>query len=282
MPPLSRASASRRRGSSWQPRRMAASSSSSGSASRSAPSWAPVEMEPPSPPSNRACNGGGIVIREPSTTRGRLLPNREPDTSGERKRKPAKVKVEEANDAEDAAILEAVMARSLQDLVPADNAMPLDQACTWSREQWEKEEAERQAQLLEDVARYRRPATPPSGVPVPVIDLEESDDDCHPSPCPRHCATPPQAPPLRAAPPLRDAAPPRAPPLRDAGPPQALRTTPPPAAAPARCPASVLLQQLGGQTPDVLCDTAPAPCRDRRKARTSSFNCRLVPACAIF
>jgi hypothetical protein len=86
------------------------------------------------------------------------------------------VKVEEAESAEDAAILEAVKARSLQDLVPAENSMPLDQACAWSREQWEKEEAERQARLLEDVARYRRPATPPSGVAVPVIDLEASDD----------------------------------------------------------------------------------------------------------
>jgi hypothetical protein len=59
-----------------------------------------------------------------------------PPASDERKRKP--VKVEEVHDAEDAAILEAVMARSLQDLVPADNAMPLDQACAWSREQWEQ------------------------------------------------------------------------------------------------------------------------------------------------
>jgi hypothetical protein len=44
------------------------------------------------------------------------------------------VKVEEVHDAEDATILEAIMARSLQDLGLADNAMPLDQACAWSRE----------------------------------------------------------------------------------------------------------------------------------------------------
>lgn len=189
MPPPSRASASRRRGNSWQPRRMAASSSSSGSASRSlsrsAPSLAPVKKEAASPPSTRARGSGGIVIREPSTAQGRLRPKREPDTSGERKRKPAKVKVEEAESAEDAAILEAVMARSLQDLVPAENAMPLDKACAWSREQWEKEEAERQARLLEDVARYRWPATPPSGAAIPVIDLDASDDDWYkPSPSP--------------------------------------------------------------------------------------------------
>ncbi|KAK1627960.1 hypothetical protein QYE76_002275 [Lolium multiflorum] len=44
---------------------------------------------------------------------------------------------------------------------------------------WEKEEAERKARLLEDVARYRRPATPPSGAAVPVVDLESSDDDLY-------------------------------------------------------------------------------------------------------
>jgi hypothetical protein len=116
---------------------------------------------------------------------GRRRPKRDYDTSGERKRKPAKVKVEEEESAEDAAILEAVIARSLQDLVPADNAMPLDQACAWSREQWEKEEAERQARHLQDAARFRRPATPPSGAVVPVIDLEASDDELYkPSPSP--------------------------------------------------------------------------------------------------
>nr|XP_051221628.1 uncharacterized protein LOC127339862 [Lolium perenne] len=130
MPPLSRVSPARRR-KPGSPRRMAASSSSSGSAarsiSRSAPSsWAPVKNEPSSPPSNRA-RGGGIVIREPSTAQGRRRPKGEPDTSSERKRKPAKVKVEEAESVEYAAILEAIMARSLQDLVPAENSMPLDQ-----------------------------------------------------------------------------------------------------------------------------------------------------------
>ncbi|XP_051208719.1 uncharacterized protein [Lolium perenne] len=138
MPPPSRASTSRQWGNSWQARGMAASSSSSGSAarsiSRSAPSLAPVKKEPDSPPRHRT-RGGGIVIREPSTAQGRRRPKRDHDTSGERKRKPAKVKVEEADTAEDAAILEAVIARSLQDLVPAENAMPLDQACAWSREQ---------------------------------------------------------------------------------------------------------------------------------------------------
>ncbi|XP_051229443.2 uncharacterized protein [Lolium perenne] len=139
---------------------MAASSSSSGSAarsiSRSAPALAPVKKESDSPPSHRTRDGGGIVIREPSMAQGRRRPKRDHDTSGKRKRKPAKVKVEEADTAEDAAILEAVIARSLHDLVPAENAMPLDQACAWSREQWEKEEAERQARLLQDAARFRR------------------------------------------------------------------------------------------------------------------------------
>ncbi|KAK1612224.1 hypothetical protein QYE76_035897 [Lolium multiflorum] len=133
MPPPSRASVNRRRGS-WQPRRMAASSSSSGSAtratpsSRSAPPLAPVKREPLSPSRNRQRSGGGIVIRDSSSPRGhqRLVrPKREPGTSDDRKRKPVK---EEDHDAEEAAILEAVMERSLQDLVPAENAMPLEGA----------------------------------------------------------------------------------------------------------------------------------------------------------
>ena len=64
----------------------------------------------------------------------------------------------------------------------------------------QRQEAEQQRRLLDlaaarqlaaraaptandDVARYRRPATPPSGVAVPVVDLESSDDDWYkPSP----------------------------------------------------------------------------------------------------
>jgi hypothetical protein len=40
--------------------------------------------------------------------------------------------------AEDAALREAI-ARSLKDLVPANNAMPMDAALAWSRQDWERE-----------------------------------------------------------------------------------------------------------------------------------------------
>jgi hypothetical protein len=55
---------------------------------------------------------------------------------------------EEATWAEDAAIREAI-ARSLNDLVPADNALPMDAALAWSRHDWEREEAEQQRHLLD-------------------------------------------------------------------------------------------------------------------------------------
>jgi hypothetical protein len=47
----------------------------------------------------------------------------------------------EAARAEDAALHEAIT-RSLEDLVPADNAMPMDAELAWSRQDWEREEAE--------------------------------------------------------------------------------------------------------------------------------------------
>jgi hypothetical protein len=156
-----------------------------------------VKKEPASPPPTRGRSSGALVIRD------------QPSQSG-RKRKAAKkedaaaaaanrLAEEEAKRAEDAAVAEAI-ARSLNDLVPADNALPEDAVLAWSRQDWEREEAEQQRRLLDlaaarqlaaraaptandDVARYRRPATPPSGVAVPVVDLESSDDDWYkPSP----------------------------------------------------------------------------------------------------
>jgi hypothetical protein len=47
----------------------------------------------------------------------------------------------ETTRAKDAAMREAI-ARSLKDLVPADNAMPMDAALDWSRWDWEREKAE--------------------------------------------------------------------------------------------------------------------------------------------
>jgi hypothetical protein len=49
----------------------------------------------------------------------------------------------EAAWAEDATLHEAI-ARSLEDLIPTDNAMPMDVALAWSRQDWEREEAEQQ------------------------------------------------------------------------------------------------------------------------------------------
>jgi hypothetical protein len=39
---------------------------------------------------------------------------------------------------EDAALREAI-AKSLADLVPVDNSMPMDAALAWSRQDWERE-----------------------------------------------------------------------------------------------------------------------------------------------
>jgi hypothetical protein len=41
------------------------------------------------------------------------------------------------------------IARSLRDVVPAENSMPLDAALDWSRWDWEREEAEQQRRLLD-------------------------------------------------------------------------------------------------------------------------------------
>jgi hypothetical protein len=47
----------------------------------------------------------------------------------------------EAARAEDTAMREAI-AKSLADLIPAENAMPMDAALAWSRQDWERERAE--------------------------------------------------------------------------------------------------------------------------------------------
>jgi hypothetical protein len=83
----------------------------------------------------------------------------------------------EATWAEDVALREAI-ARSLKDLVPADNAMPMDTALAWSRQDWEREEVEHQRWLL-DLAAARRRATavaqPAKG--APIVKLEDSSND---------------------------------------------------------------------------------------------------------
>jgi hypothetical protein len=131
---------SRRRMSSWMPRRMASRSSgltSSGSASRSmALMPSTVKQEPPSAPSGRS--SGTLIIREGART---SSPPRN------RKRKPRKDDVKAASDladaeavrAEEAAMREAI-AKSLADLVLVENSMPMDAALPWSRQDWEREQ----------------------------------------------------------------------------------------------------------------------------------------------
>jgi hypothetical protein len=70
---------------------------------------------------------------------------------------------------------EEAIKRSLRDVVPAENTMPLDAALEWSRREWEREQ---QRQLLDLAAAQRRAAEaalPRRGVP-PVVKLEESSD----------------------------------------------------------------------------------------------------------
>jgi hypothetical protein len=83
----------------------------------------------------------------------------------------------EATRVEDAVLREAI-ARSLEDLVPADNSMPMDAALAWSRQDWEREEAEQQRWLLDlAVARRRATAAAQPARGVPVVKLEDSSDD---------------------------------------------------------------------------------------------------------
>jgi hypothetical protein len=190
MPPPPRPMLSRRRGSSWMPRWMASVSSgsaSSGSATRSssrssASTPRTVKQEPPSAPPRH--NSGALIIHEGARS-----------VSPSRCRKPRKdAAAKAASDlaeagaarAEEAATREAI-ARSLRDVVPTENAMPLDAALEWSRREWEQEEAEQQWRLLDLAATQRRAAAatlPRRG--APVVKLEESSDD------ELYCPTPPR------------------------------------------------------------------------------------------
>jgi hypothetical protein len=94
-----------------------------------------LKPEPVSPPLNRGC-GGGIVIRErrgPSPLRGHdhlVCVKREPEEGGHGGGSLRRLKKEVAPvtspDAEDNAIIEAVMARSLNDVFPANLKMLMD------------------------------------------------------------------------------------------------------------------------------------------------------------
>jgi hypothetical protein len=135
-----------------------------------------VKQEPPSTPLRRS--SGTLIIREGACTSS-------PPLRG-RKRKPRKDEAAaaasdladaEAARAEDATLREAI-AKSLADLVPADNSMPMDAALAWSRQDWEREQAEQQRRLLDLAQTPRRAeaaAQPARG--APVVKLEDSSDD---------------------------------------------------------------------------------------------------------
>jgi hypothetical protein len=138
-----------------------------------------VKKEPASPPSTRGCSSGALIIREGARASSPLARGR--------KRKPKKedaaaaaasdLAAAEAARAEDVVVHEAI-ARSLQDLVPTDNALPMDAALAWSRQDWEREEAEQQRRLLDlAAARRRAAAAAPPARGAPLIKLEDSSDD---------------------------------------------------------------------------------------------------------
>jgi hypothetical protein len=79
--------------------------------------------------------------------------------------------------AEEAAMREAI-AKSLADLVPVENTMPMDAALAWSRQDWEREQAEQQRRLLnlaQAWCRAEAAALPARG--APIVKLEDSSDD---------------------------------------------------------------------------------------------------------
>jgi hypothetical protein len=183
---------SRCRGSSWMPHRMATSGSSgtasSGSATRSGslssastPRTVKREPEPASAPRR---NNGALVIHDGGAHASPPRHRRRPSQMDAAQRA-AELAEAEARRAEEAATEEAIQ-RSLRDVVPAENTMPLDAALEWSQREWEREEREQQRRLLDLAAAQRRvkAATLPRRGAPPVVKLEESSDDelYHPTP----------------------------------------------------------------------------------------------------
>jgi hypothetical protein len=133
-----------------------------------------MKQEPPFAPPRRS--SGTLVIREGART---SSPPRN------RKRKPRKDDAKAASDladAEDVRAEEAVMreaiAKSLADLVPIKNSMPMVADLAWSRQDWEREQAEQQRRLLHlALARCHAEAAALPARCAPVVKLEDSSDD---------------------------------------------------------------------------------------------------------
>lgn len=139
---------SRRRGSSWTPRRMetaSASSSSSGSRSSGSPALLPVKPEPRETPLGRRTRGGALVINEggvPSPPSSRLV---KPKTE------PALLPVKKEHEA-----------------MAADEETGLK----WARDDYVRQEMERQRRALEEIAARRR-GREEGGVVI----LDDSDEE---------------------------------------------------------------------------------------------------------
>ncbi|KAK1681092.1 hypothetical protein QYE76_041940 [Lolium multiflorum] len=122
-----------------------------------------MKKEPTSPPPTRGRSSGALVIRDqPSPQRGRKRKTAKNEAAAAAANQLAE---EEAKRAEDAAV-EAI-ARSLKDLVPADNSLPID-AAQWSQREGAPEAEQRR---MLDLAAARqlaaRAARRPRGTPRP-------------------------------------------------------------------------------------------------------------------
>jgi hypothetical protein len=137
---------SRRRGSSWMPCWMASGSSgmaSSRSAIRSGSlssvsTSRTVKKEPATAPRR---NSGTLVIHEGGAHTASPPRHRKAMKKDAAHKAASELAEAEARCAEEAATEEAIQ-RSLHDIVPAENTMPLDAALEWSRREWEREERE--------------------------------------------------------------------------------------------------------------------------------------------
>jgi hypothetical protein len=137
MPPAPRPTLSRRRGSSWMPRRMASSGSASSglatrSGSRSSVSTPRTMKQEPATAPRR--NSGALVIREGGARTASPPCHRKAKKDAGAKAA-SDLAEEEARRTEEAATEEAIQ-RSLRDVVPTENTMPLDVALEWSRREW--------------------------------------------------------------------------------------------------------------------------------------------------
>jgi hypothetical protein len=133
-----------------------------------------VKQEPPSSPRRRSSSA--LVIREGART------SSPPRNRKQKLRKDDAKAASDLADAEAARAKEAAMreaiAKSLADLVPVENSMPMDATLAWSRQDWETEHAEQQPRLLDLTQAPRRAeaaALPARG--ALVVKLEDSSDD---------------------------------------------------------------------------------------------------------